>query len=77
MDGFHVKFAEAVCLGASLTFSGVFYFLYKKSRTSLNKLDVGVDWRLFKTLLNFIFHFFPFHFIHVLSFSHRKGICLL
>lgn len=43
MDGFPVKASEAVCLGASLAFSGIFYYLYKKSWTALAKLDVGVD----------------------------------
>lgn len=43
MDGFPVKVTEAVCFGASLAFSGIFYYLYKKSWTTLAKLDVGVD----------------------------------
>ncbi|XP_027141282.1 mitochondrial ubiquitin ligase activator of nfkb 1-A isoform X1 [Larimichthys crocea] len=39
MDGFPVKVTEAVCLGASLAISGICYYLYKKSRTTLDKLD--------------------------------------
>ncbi|XP_035526473.1 mitochondrial ubiquitin ligase activator of nfkb 1-A [Morone saxatilis] len=39
MDGFPVKVTEAVCLGASLTLSGLFYYLYKKTRTTVHKLD--------------------------------------
>lgn len=43
MDGFPMKATEAVCLGASLAFSGIFYYLYKKSWAALAKLDVGVN----------------------------------
>nr|XP_046265187.1 mitochondrial ubiquitin ligase activator of nfkb 1-A [Scatophagus argus] len=39
MDGFPVKVAEAVCLGTSLALSGICYYFYKKSRTTLDKLD--------------------------------------
>ncbi|XP_041848067.1 mitochondrial ubiquitin ligase activator of nfkb 1-A [Melanotaenia boesemani] len=39
MDGFSVTFTEAMCLGASLTFSGIFYYLHRKSRTTVNKLN--------------------------------------
>lgn len=39
MDGLSVTMTEAVCLGASLTLSGVCYYLYRKSRTTLDKLD--------------------------------------
>lgn len=39
MDGFPVKITEAVCLGASLAFSGICYYLYRKSRTTLDELD--------------------------------------
>ncbi|XP_070775575.1 mitochondrial ubiquitin ligase activator of nfkb 1-A [Enoplosus armatus] len=39
MDGFPVRVTEAVCLGTSLALSGIFYYLYKKSRTTLDKLD--------------------------------------
>lgn len=39
MDGFPLRVTEAVCLGASLALSGVCYYLYKKGRTTLDKLD--------------------------------------
>ncbi|KAL7387265.1 hypothetical protein ABVT39_021040 [Epinephelus coioides] len=39
MDGLPVTMTEAVCLGASLALSGVCYYLYRKSRTTLDKLD--------------------------------------
>lgn len=34
-----MNITEAVCLGASLALSGICYYLYKKSRATLNKLD--------------------------------------
>lgn len=43
MEGFHVKGSEAFCLGASLGASGLLYYLYKKNKTTLDKLDVGLD----------------------------------
>lgn len=43
MEGFHVKVSEVVCFGASLVTSGLLYYLYKKSKTTLDKLDVGLD----------------------------------
>ncbi|KAM9349528.1 mitochondrial ubiquitin ligase activator of nfkb 1-A [Symphorus nematophorus] len=39
MDGFPVTAPEVVCLGASLALSGICYYLYRKSRTTLDKLD--------------------------------------
>ncbi|CAJ1072124.1 mitochondrial ubiquitin ligase activator of nfkb 1-A [Xyrichtys novacula] len=39
MDGFSLKVSEAVCLGASLGFSCICYYVYRKSRKTLNKLD--------------------------------------
>ncbi|XP_017277633.1 mitochondrial ubiquitin ligase activator of nfkb 1-A [Kryptolebias marmoratus] len=39
MDGFPVTLTEAVCLGASFAFSGLFYCLYKKSQSAVNKLE--------------------------------------
>ncbi|XP_059201104.1 mitochondrial ubiquitin ligase activator of nfkb 1-A isoform X2 [Centropristis striata] len=39
MDGFPVKITEAVCLGASLALSGICFYLYRKSRKTLDKLD--------------------------------------
>ncbi|KAL3055080.1 hypothetical protein OYC64_017897 [Pagothenia borchgrevinki] len=39
MEEFPVKVSEAVCLGASLALSGICYCLYKKSRTTLDKLE--------------------------------------
>ncbi|KAF7222679.1 mitochondrial ubiquitin ligase activator of nfkb 1-A [Nothobranchius furzeri] len=39
MDGFPVTLTEAVCLGASFGFSGLFYYLYKKSWITANKLQ--------------------------------------
>lgn len=42
MDGFPVTLTEAVCLGASLAFSGLFYYLYKKNKTTVKKLEVCI-----------------------------------
>lgn len=42
MDGFPVTLTEAVCLGASLAFSGLFYYLYKKNKTTIKKLEVCI-----------------------------------
>lgn len=39
MDGFPVKITEAVVLGSSLALSGICYYLYRKSRVTLDKLD--------------------------------------
>ncbi|KAK2822330.1 hypothetical protein Q5P01_022395 [Channa striata] len=39
MDGFPLKITEAVCLGTSLAISGICYYLYRKSRTTVDKLD--------------------------------------
>ncbi|KAM6918182.1 mitochondrial ubiquitin ligase activator of nfkb 1-A [Xenentodon cancila] len=39
MEGFSVTVTEAVCLGASLAFSGIFFYLHRKSKTTVNKLD--------------------------------------
>ncbi|XP_034559663.1 mitochondrial ubiquitin ligase activator of nfkb 1-A [Notolabrus celidotus] len=39
MDGFALNLTEAVCLGASLGLSGICYYVYRKSRTTLDKLD--------------------------------------
>ncbi|KAM7400745.1 hypothetical protein PAMA_005098 [Pampus argenteus] len=39
MDGFTVKASEAVCLGASFALSGICYYLYRKSRKTVDKLD--------------------------------------
>lgn len=41
MEGFSVTVTEAVCLGASLTLSGICFYLYRKSRTAADKLDVS------------------------------------
>ncbi|KAM9354781.1 mitochondrial ubiquitin ligase activator of nfkb 1-A-like [Pholidichthys leucotaenia] len=38
MDEFFVRFPEAVCLGASLALSGLCFYLYKKSTSTLDKL---------------------------------------
>lgn len=43
MEEFHVKGSEALCLGVSLAASGLLYYLYKKNKTTLDKLDVGLD----------------------------------
>ena len=47
MDGFTVTFTEAVCLGTSFALSGIFYYLHKKSRTTVDKLDVSCVFFLF------------------------------
>ncbi|KAM9719566.1 mitochondrial ubiquitin ligase activator of nfkb 1-A [Menidia menidia] len=39
MEEFSVSITEAACLGASLALSGIFYYLHKKSRTTVKKLD--------------------------------------
>ncbi|XP_023147103.1 mitochondrial ubiquitin ligase activator of nfkb 1-A isoform X1 [Amphiprion ocellaris] len=39
MDGFQVNLTEAVCLGASLALSGICYYVYRKSRTTVEDLD--------------------------------------
>ncbi|CAB1443046.1 unnamed protein product [Pleuronectes platessa] len=39
MDGYAVRIPEVVCLGASLTLSGIFYYLYRKSRKTVERLD--------------------------------------
>ncbi|KAF6728499.1 Mitochondrial ubiquitin ligase activator of nfkb 1-A [Oryzias melastigma] len=39
MDGFSVTFPEAVCFGASLALSGVFYYLHRKKKTVVDKLE--------------------------------------
>ncbi|XP_039999911.1 mitochondrial ubiquitin ligase activator of nfkb 1-A [Xiphias gladius] len=39
MDGFPVRITEAVCLGTSLALSGICYYLYRKSRSTVDKLD--------------------------------------
>lgn len=43
MDGFSVTVTEAVCFGASLAFSGAFYYLYKKRWSIIAKLDVSLE----------------------------------
>ncbi|XP_069013315.1 mitochondrial ubiquitin ligase activator of nfkb 1-A isoform X1 [Embiotoca jacksoni] len=39
MDGFSVTITEAMCLGTSLALSGICYYLYRKSQTTVDKLD--------------------------------------
>ncbi|XP_026169302.1 mitochondrial ubiquitin ligase activator of nfkb 1-A [Mastacembelus armatus] len=39
MDGFPLSITEALCLGSSLALSGICYYLYRKSRTTVDKLD--------------------------------------
>ncbi|XP_032422472.1 mitochondrial ubiquitin ligase activator of nfkb 1-A [Xiphophorus hellerii] len=50
MEGFPLTFTEAVCLGASLSLSGVFYYLYKRSRLTVKKLEnaphISIDGKL-------------------------------
>lgn len=43
MEGFHVKVSEAICLGASLAASVLFYYHYKKNKRIFDKLDVGLE----------------------------------
>ncbi|XP_026230887.1 mitochondrial ubiquitin ligase activator of nfkb 1-A isoform X2 [Anabas testudineus] len=50
MDGFHVKITEAVCLGTSLAFSGICYYLYRKSRSTVDKLDDAPHFTIDKKL---------------------------
>lgn len=56
MDGFPVQISEAVCLGSSLALSGICYYLYKKSRTTLDKLNVSC----WSCVMNIILHKFLF-----------------
>ncbi|XP_012709096.2 mitochondrial ubiquitin ligase activator of nfkb 1-A [Fundulus heteroclitus] len=55
MDGFSLSLTEAVCLGASLGLSGVFFYLHKQSRKTVKKLEnaphLSIDGKL-KDLLN-------------------------
>ena len=44
MEGFPVKITEAVCLGTSLALSGICYYLYRKSRSTVDKLDVSCEY---------------------------------
>ncbi|XP_039877779.1 mitochondrial ubiquitin ligase activator of nfkb 1-A isoform X2 [Simochromis diagramma] len=39
MEGFFVTISEAACLGVSLALSGFSFYLYKKSRTTIDKLN--------------------------------------
>ncbi|XP_008279436.1 mitochondrial ubiquitin ligase activator of nfkb 1-A [Stegastes partitus] len=39
MDGFQVNFTEAMCLGASLALSGICYYVYRKSQTTVDELN--------------------------------------
>lgn len=39
MAGFDLDMTEALCLGASLALSGICYYIYRRSRTELDKLD--------------------------------------
>lgn len=55
MDGFPIKFSEAVFLGSSLALSGICYYLYRKSRTTLDKLDVSCWLCVMNTILHFLF----------------------
>ncbi|KAM9789832.1 mitochondrial ubiquitin ligase activator of nfkb 1-A [Neosynchiropus ocellatus] len=39
MDGYPVKIVEAVCLGASVALSSMCFYMYRKSRKEVEKLD--------------------------------------
>ncbi|XP_030608339.1 mitochondrial ubiquitin ligase activator of nfkb 1-A [Archocentrus centrarchus] len=39
MEGFSVNVLEATCLGVSIALSGLSFYLYKKGRTTVDKLD--------------------------------------
>uniref|UniRef100_A0A3Q0R7R3 RING-type E3 ubiquitin transferase n=1 Tax=Amphilophus citrinellus TaxID=61819 RepID=A0A3Q0R7R3_AMPCI len=41
MEGFSVNVLEATCLGVSIALSGLSFYLYKKGRTTVDKLDVN------------------------------------
>lgn len=41
MEEFALRIPEAACLGVSLTLSGICYYLYRKSRKTVDKLDVS------------------------------------
>lgn len=41
MDGFPVSVTEVLCLGASVTLSSICYYMYKKSRTKVDRLEVS------------------------------------
>lgn len=54
MDGLSLTVPEAVCLGVSLSLSGLFYYLHKRSRKTVKKLEsaprFGIDGTLKKLL---------------------------
>lgn len=59
MDGYSVQIAEAVCLGATVTLSSICYYLYRKSRTKLERLNVScgscvIDIPLYRQTFSFL-----------------------
>lgn len=40
MEEFSVSVVEALCLGTSLTISGIFYYVYRKKKKTVDKLKV-------------------------------------
>ncbi|KAM4729080.1 mitochondrial ubiquitin ligase activator of nfkb 1-A isoform 1-T2 [Anableps anableps] len=50
MDEFSLTLAEAVCLGASLSLTGIFYYLHRKSRVTVKRLEnaphISIDGKL-------------------------------
>lgn len=72
MDGFPVNITEAVCLGASLALSGICYYFYRKSRTTLDKLDVGyVSCVININLLNVLLLYFGIQIVFSLCFPFK------
>lgn len=51
MEGFSVTTLEAACLGVSAAVSVLSFYLYKKSRTTVDKLDVSCEF----CVVNFIY----------------------
>ena len=41
MEEFPVTTAEALCLGTSLAISGIFYYVYRKKKKTVEKLNVS------------------------------------
>uniref|UniRef100_A0A3Q1FTD6 RING-type E3 ubiquitin transferase n=1 Tax=Acanthochromis polyacanthus TaxID=80966 RepID=A0A3Q1FTD6_9TELE len=39
MEGFELNLSDAMCLGASLALSGICYYMYRKSRTTVEDID--------------------------------------
>lgn len=77
MDGFTVKVSEAVCLGASFALSGICYYLYRKSRTTVNILDVSCGSFISSYFLHFSVSVFHKHVLYSMNTVHPYGLFLV